>query len=141
MLLRKTFRFEASHMLSRHPGKCKNLHGHSWVLHVFVEGPIEEETGFVVDFADISKWVKPLIEQLDHKHLGQWEVDGQWIPIRPTWKVLKIPENFYPTSENLLYWIGTSLFPMRWSKLALEETCTSYAELTRSEFDATRNKS
>jgi 6-pyruvoyltetrahydropterin/6-carboxytetrahydropterin synthase len=136
MLLRKTFRFEASHILPKHPGKCSRLHGHSWVLHVFVEGFVDKETGFVMDFAEISNGVKPLIDSLDHRHLGTIEFD-----VRPSWQVEGMPWDFYPSSENLLYWIGDQLKGMVWSKLALEETCTSYAELTREEFDATRNQS
>jgi queuosine biosynthesis protein QueD len=107
MLLGKTFRFEASHVLSKHPGKCSRIHGHSWVLHVFVEGQVDKETGFVVDFADISSWVKPLVDSLDHRHLGEWEIDGDWIPMHKGFNVPEMPENFYPTSENLLYWIQT----------------------------------
>lgn len=131
MLLRKTFRFEASHILPKHPGKCSRLHGHSWVLHVFVEGPVDPETGFVMDYADISEAVKPVIDYIDHTHLGQiieGELEGLWT--RPELA------NIYPSSENLLVWFGKRLIKLQWSKLALEETCTSYAELTREEFNA-----
>src|SRR6267142_590844 len=131
MLLRKTFRFEASHILPKHPGKCSRLHGHSWVLHVEVEGPINPSTGFVMDYADMSSAVKPLIDRLDHRHLGtyddfdtfqcdQWGVSGMG--------------KVYPSSENLLHWVGKELPTLPWTKLALEETCTSYAELSREEF-------
>lgn len=149
MLLRKSFRFEASHILPKHPGKCSRLHGHSWVLHVFVEGSVNKETGFVMDFADISKMVKPLIERLDHRHLGApyMVVDGHYM-------LTTVPEmdySFYPSSENLLIWIGNELLRywdygnglehLDWFQLALEETCTSYCELSRLEFDnATRDK-
>jgi len=141
MLLRKTFRFEASHILPKHPGKCSRLHGHSWVLNVFVEGQVDKETGFVMDYADISAAVKPLVDALDHTHLGTIEFD-----VKPSWQATGIPWDFYPTSENLLLWIGDQLLRyndmgLEWSKLALEETCTSYAELTREEFNASINKS
>lgn len=150
MLLRKTFRFEASHLLPKHPGKCSRLHGHSWVLHVETEGRINPSTGFVMDFADMSAAVKPLIELLDHRHLGQWHNDEMQNAIPTDIKFSKrndselgtshtvygLPNDFYPTSENLLFWIGEQLaakkFP--WSKLAIEETCTSYAELGLAEF-------
>lgn len=120
MQLRKTFRFEASHVLPKHPGKCSRLHGHSWILHVGVEGPIDPDTGFVVDYGDISKAVKPLVEdQLDHHHLNDIGI--------------------YPTSENLLLWIGTQLeLQLDWTFLAIEETCTSYARLTREEYETTK---
>lgn len=140
MLLRKTFRFEASHILPRHPGKCSRLHGHSWVLHVEVEGPINPKTGFVMDYADISSQLKPLIERLDHRHLGSWghiltDVHELEDPNHHNdWFVPGLSAGFYPSSENLLYWIGEQLPTFAWSKLALEETCTSYAELSREEF-------
>jgi 6-pyruvoyltetrahydropterin/6-carboxytetrahydropterin synthase len=136
MLLRKTFRFEASHVLPKHPGKCARLHGHSWVLHVFVEGPVNADTGFVKDFAEISMWVKPIVESLDHRHLGTIEFD-----VRDSWLVENMDPEFYPSSENLVNWIGYQLISFPWSKLAIEETCTSYAELTREEFNATPNQS
>lgn len=139
MLLRKTFKFEASHILPRHKGKCSRLHGHSWVLHVFVEGERNEETGFVKDYAEISDVVKPLIERLDHRHFGQWFQDEYphgckdfmgW-EVNAAWAVPGMSPEFYPSSENLLIWIGHQLRKdLSWSKLALEETCTSYCELT-----------
>jgi len=138
MILRKTFRFEASHILPKHPGKCSRLHGHSWVLHVAVSGPIDEVTGFVMDYAKISELIKPLIDSLDHHHLGTWDKDK--LPYHQFWNVSWLPNNFYPSSENLLMAIGKQLEIFTWHSLALEETCTSYAELTREEFDATINK-
>ena len=144
MQLRKTFRFEASHILPRHKGKCSRLHGHSWVLHVFVSGIIKQETGFVMDYAEISEVVKPLIEKLDHHHFGQWRaerIEGGFYDIMnytkqyKSWGVIGMPIEFYPSSENLLIWIAEQLSTLKWSKLALEETCTSYCELTRDEFE------
>jgi len=132
VLLRKTFRFEASHILPKHPGKCSRLHGHSWVLHVFVEGRVDPETGFVMDYADISAVVKPIIDEIDHHHLGTW--DQRSLPYSVAWD--GTGKDIYPTSENLLIYFGEQLDGLAWSKLAIEETCTSYAELTRGEFDA-----
>jgi 6-pyruvoyl-tetrahydropterin synthase len=72
-----------------------------------------------MDYADISAAWKPFIDNiLDHRHLNDFIS--------------------YPSSENILLWLGKER-PMDWSKLALEETCTSYAELTREEFNATRH--
>jgi 6-pyruvoyltetrahydropterin/6-carboxytetrahydropterin synthase len=135
--LTKTFRFEASHVLPKHPGKCSRLHGHSWVLHVSVEGPINDMTGFVMDFAELSLDVKPLIARLDHHHLGQWKyMDTElFIPSQ----VQGLPLSFYPTSENLLVWIGLQLRDLTWSKLSIDETCTSRATLTREEFDGAKS--
>lgn len=146
MQLRKTYRFEASHILPVHPGKCSNLHGHSWVLHVFVEGAVDPNTGFVMDYADISKVVKPLVEKLDHRHLGCWDDTKKGYSIIGLKDLFGVEGMYiYPSSENLLWWIGEQLHSrpgdirLNWSKLAIEETCTSYCELTREEFDGRRD--
>ena len=169
MELTKTYRFEASHILPKHPGKCSRLHGHSWILHVSVEGPINPETGFVMDFGDISKVVEPLVERLDHRHLGTWEMFGEFdLGGDPYGEWGYLPRDLYPTSENLLWWIAGQLgldsyqsafikvpqtvYPgqvieveelgpemslvTKWSKISIEETCTSQATLTREEYDA-----
>lgn len=139
MELTKTFRFEASHVLPKHPGKCSRLHGHSWVLHVSVSGPINPDTGFVQDFAEISSVVKPLVDRLDHHHLGTWESMELVDEVINSWHAPGIPLNFYPTSENLLIRIAELLYDnLAWSSLSLEETCTSRATLTREEFDASK---
>lgn len=68
----KTFRFEAAHSLTGVPEghKCRRVHGHSYRLDVHVEGPVDEASGMVIDFHEIQKVVKPIIEQLDHRLLN-----------------------------------------------------------------------
>ena len=68
MRLRRQFRFEAAHRLPRHPGKCRELHGHSYRLVVVVDGPPEPASGMVMDFADLKRIVRrEVIDPLDHK--------------------------------------------------------------------------
>lgn len=69
----KSFRFEAAHSLTgvAEGHKCRRVHGHSYRLDVHVEGPVDARTGMVVDFHDIAKLVKPLIDQLDHHLLNE----------------------------------------------------------------------
>jgi 6-pyruvoyltetrahydropterin/6-carboxytetrahydropterin synthase len=50
--------------------KCRNLHGHSYVIEVFCEGPLDQR-GFVVDYSDISTAVDPIIKKLDHQNLNE----------------------------------------------------------------------
>lgn len=71
----REFRFEAAHSLPDAPPghKCRRLHGHSYRLVVFVDGPIEAATGWVIDFGELRKVVDPLIERLDHHHLNEIE--------------------------------------------------------------------
>ena len=45
MELRKTFQIEAAHRLTRVPPghKCARLHGHSFVIELVLEGPVDPE--------------------------------------------------------------------------------------------------
>jgi 6-pyruvoyltetrahydropterin/6-carboxytetrahydropterin synthase len=119
MEVRKTFRFEAAHVLPHHPGKCSRLHGHSYRLDVAVSGPLQASgpaQGMVVDFDDIGSVVRRLIvEPLDHSSLNDFM------------------EN--PTSENIVLWIWERLAPslQGLSELVLWETPTARAVLRRDE--------
>ena len=109
--LRKTFQFEAAHLLPHLPEghKCRRLHGHSFQAEIVVRGPCHPQLGWVMDYADISAAFKPLWEQLDHRYLN--EVPGL--------------EN--PTSENLAVWIWTRLKPAlpQLAEVVVAETCTA----------------
>lgn len=109
----KSFTFEAAHRLPNVPKdhKCSRLHGHSFRVDIYVAGPIGEESGWVVDFADIQKAFAPLRKVLDHHYLN--DVEGL--------------EN--PTSENIARWIWHALSPglPLLSRVVVHETCTSGA--------------
>ncbi len=68
----KDFCFEAAHSLPHLPvgHKCRNLHGHSYRFRVECSGPLDAR-GFVVDYAEISEVVKPLVARLDHQNLNE----------------------------------------------------------------------
>ncbi len=105
----KEYSFEAAHHLPNVPEghKCKRLHGHSFQVAVHVSGPVGDETGWVMDFAEIGVAVKPVIALLDHYYLN--EIQGL--------------EN--PTSENIARWIWDRLELPGLSKIVIRETCTS----------------
>ena len=67
----KKFSFEAAHSLPHLPvgHKCRNVHGHSYVVEIFCTGPLDER-GFVVDYAEISAAMKPVVDQLDPRNLN-----------------------------------------------------------------------
>lgn len=69
----KEYRFEAAHSLPHLPveHKCHHLHGHSYKVRVTCKGMINPDTAFVIDYAEISEQVKPLIDRLDHKNLNE----------------------------------------------------------------------
>lgn len=129
---KEKFRFEASHVLPNHPGKCSNLHGHSWEFHIAIEDEISKATGMVMDYAIIKEKVQPIIDELDHAHLGAWQTDKVTISRGKTKEVKWLPANFNPTSENLLLAIGCALIirGIKFSHILLKETDTTscYAE-------------
>ncbi|MCW2961298.1 MAG: Queuosine biosynthesis protein QueD [Thermoleophilia bacterium] len=61
---------DSSHVIPNHPGKCARLHGHTYRFQVWISGPVNPETGMLVDFFDI----KAAIDAWDHRHLND-EVD------------------------------------------------------------------
>jgi 6-pyruvoyltetrahydropterin/6-carboxytetrahydropterin synthase len=66
-----TFAFEAAHHLTWHPGKCRNVHGHSYRLEVSVAGPLDPN-GVVIDFDDLRALVeRVVIAPWDHTDLNQ----------------------------------------------------------------------
>jgi len=75
--IHKRYTFESSHQLKWHPGKCQRLHGHSYKLHVWASGDLNEN-GIVMDFDDISTLVDDLVvKKYDHYHLNDFsEFDG-----------------------------------------------------------------
>ena len=89
----KSFTVEAAHKLTGVPEghKCSRLHGHSFRIEVHVSGPVGEQSGWVMDFADLRRQFQPVFDQLDHHYLN--EIDGL--------------DN--PTSENLARWIWQQL--------------------------------
>ena len=59
--LRKTFQFEAAHLLPHlsFDHKCGRLHGHSFRVEVVVAGECDPRLGWLMDYADISAAFKP----------------------------------------------------------------------------------
>lgn len=77
------FRFEAAHAVSM-DGEREELHGHTFLLEVAVEGKIER--GYVMDFLELRRTVDGIIGRLDHRNLNN------------------LFDN--PTAENVALWIA-----------------------------------
>lgn len=111
MELRKSFQFEAAHLLPHLPRthKCRRLHGHSFQVEIAVTGSCDPHLGWLMDYADISAAFKPIWNRLDHYYLNE------------------IPGLENPTSENLAWWIWRRLKPAlpALSEVVVAETCQS----------------
>ena len=108
----REFVFDAAHLLPNVPEghKCRRLHGHTFRFRIHLKGGVDPHTGWLMDFGEIKKIVKPLIENyLDHYYLN--EIQGL--------------EN--PTSENIAIWIWNQLKPdlPLLDKITVLETCNS----------------
>ena len=104
-------------------GKCnnENYHGHNYNLIVKVTGPVDPDTGYVIDLGRLSKIIKENVEErYDHKNLFL-DVDdfrdlnpsAENIAIR-IWHILrklldpsfKLDIELYETERNFVYYSG-----------------------------------
>ncbi len=87
----KQYAFSAAHQLpcvpEWHP--CHRLHGHNYIVEVEIRGEIAPKDGFCsnIDFMEVDKNMKPIIDQLDHHFLND------------------IPGLENPTAELIAAWI------------------------------------
>jgi 6-pyruvoyltetrahydropterin/6-carboxytetrahydropterin synthase len=137
--LTKIFNFEMAHAIHGYNGACKNIHGHSYELHVtvatsniitdYIPAP-----GFIVDFKELKQLVNTgIIKKLDHKLV----LSDAYLAVNPA---IKTHENLVtwqvePTAENLLIYMMKNLqqeLPpsVKLEKLKLYETKDSFAEWT-----------
>ncbi len=111
MQIYKTLKFDAAHRLTGVPPthKCSAMHGHGFEIEVHLKGEIDPQTGFVMDFGDLSKICEPVLDQLDHSILNE----------------IKGLEN--PTSENINIWLWNILKPQlpQLCQLVIKETQAS----------------
>ena len=112
--------FSSAHILNGHPGNCKRMHGHNWLVEAEVQGDNTNEIGMVIDFKDIKNNLKEIIAMLDHQFLNDLE------PF--------INEN--PTAENISKYIYKELSNnintdnIKVSKIKLWETNNSAVTYT-----------
>ncbi len=85
--------FSSAHQLRGYKGKCEALHGHNWKVQIHVSAERLNEIDIAVDFHDLRKWTKEVLEQLDHGFLNE---------IFPFTEI-------NPSSENIARWIFESL--------------------------------
>lgn len=102
-------------------GKCNspNYHGHNYILETWLEGDIDEETGYVIDLGILKAIIKEEIEDpFDHRNLN-----------------LDVPEfeDLNPTAENISIVIFRKLkkrLPQFKLTVRLYETQNNFVEYT-----------
>ena len=89
MKLKQQFQIESARFLPNLPvgHPCQRMHGHSFKITLTLVGETDKKLGWVIDYNDIEKAVKPILNLIDHRVLNE------------------IPGLENPTSENLCYWL------------------------------------
>jgi 6-pyruvoyltetrahydropterin/6-carboxytetrahydropterin synthase len=133
----KEFKFEMAHALTNYDGKCKYIHGHSYLLKITVTGQPaggenNSKSGMVIDFGDLKKIVSSnIIERFDHSLVLSRKAKLADELKREYQKVEIV--DYQPTCENLVTHFAEILKPLLPQNvllhhLQLSETATSYAE-------------
>ncbi len=63
--------FSAAHSLRGYQGNCAQVHGHNWIVEVFVKCLELNNIGIGIDFRDIRQAIKNIINDLDHSCLNE----------------------------------------------------------------------
>lgn len=61
--------FSSAHFITFRGHQCEPLHGHNYRVGVEVEGSIDQECLFVIDFSILKQIVRRLVDAIDHKVL------------------------------------------------------------------------
>ena len=61
--------FASAHFITFRGHQCETLHGHNYRVGVAVEGALDEEAFFVLDFSILKQITRRLVDEIDHKVL------------------------------------------------------------------------
>jgi 6-pyruvoyltetrahydropterin/6-carboxytetrahydropterin synthase len=122
--------FAAAHILCRPDwteernrevfGACVNDHGHNYVIEVTVSGPVDPETGMVVNLKQVDSILRrEFVDAVDHRHLNR-DVD--------------FLAGIIPTAENIaqaaFQRLAPHFQPARLIRLRVVESENNAAEVT-----------
>lgn len=99
----KEFTWEMSHRLPYHDDVCKNIHGHSYKMRIELEGEMDDK-GMVLDYYDIEKIVRPLINKLDHSFICDKD-DHLMILFLKENNFKHMIMDTYTTAENIVHYM------------------------------------
>jgi len=132
MKVSKEFHWEMAHRLPFHPGRCKNLHGHSYKALIQFEGELNSN-GMLIDFYDIFSIVNPIIDEMDHSIICD-KNDVELVEIAKKINERVVIINRPTTAENISIYIAERILqsniPANLNSLTVQvyETLDAYAE-------------
>lgn len=129
--------FDAAHRVMEHESKCRNLHGHRYVIEASFEAKQLDTLDRVIDFGVIKERLGAWIdEHWDHTTIlnTRDRVLGEAITAQTNQRIYYIEGN--PTAEKMAEYLLNSVCPrlfsdadVRCTKLRLYETPNCYAEV------------
>ena len=97
--------FDAAHFLYGYEGKCRNIHGHRWVIEAEISGKKLQNDGIqrdmLIDFGDFKKAVKAVADSFDHSLIvqkGTLRENTMKALCDEHFKIIEV--DFRPTAEN-----------------------------------------
>lgn len=107
--IQKRLEISGAHNLTLdYDSKCQNLHGHNWIITIYLESQELDQNGMVLDFTHIKQTIS---NKLDHKYLNDIF-------------------DFNPTAENIAKWICDELGEKCY-KVTVQESEGNIAEYER----------
>lgn len=107
--IQKRLEISGAHSLKLdYESKCSNLHGHNWIVYIYLQAKELDNNGMILDFTVIKK---KILEKLDHKNLNDIF-------------------DFNPTAENIAKWICDELGEKCY-KVTVQESEGNIAEYER----------
>jgi 6-pyruvoyltetrahydropterin/6-carboxytetrahydropterin synthase len=61
--------FSSAHFITFAGHRCEPLHGHNYRVAVTLEGALDEESWYVIDFSELKGIMRRLCDEIDHKVL------------------------------------------------------------------------
>lgn len=150
MIIRKSFRFESSHIVRNcSSDRCKfSIHGHSYIVEVFFEAHALDNGQMVYDFGLTKGNIKQLIDAFDHTHVVWHKDDPEYVEDMKKYSARWISLPVSPSAEQLsrvifslvdkvldVTELNNGEGDLRVRSVRVHETATGYAESFREDVD------
>ncbi|AWR93354.1 6-pyruvoyl trahydropterin synthase family protein [Acidianus brierleyi] len=103
------FTIDSAHYTLSSP-QDSQLHGHTYILNVEIEGEVNPSNGFVIDFNIAKKTIQDIISKWDHKFIVPTD-DYNKINIEAPFKVeVKNIDAPFPTAEYIAIEVARDIY-------------------------------